>query len=781
MIYSNPESKNPNNFTILDGLKLLCEPGQIYELRCPKTSNDGTVSGYFNDLTKLAYHAEYWSGIAPSAYVTLNPAKPHLLGRAANRIQRWAKETTADHEIAHRRRLLLDFDPVRAAGISSTDEEHAAALARTHECLGWLTAQGFPEPLLANSGNGAHLVYGLDLKNDDPSCMLVENCIKAISRRFSDNRVHVDVSVFNSARISKVYGTMACKGDNTPERPHRMSKILQAPDCLLPVPQSLLSVLGAVSSPSVSVPESEKVDMGAMKTEYLRLSGTNKATDTAAWVEKFLARHEIGVRYKKEGNAKWLKRWILERCPFCTSEDTAAAITINNDGKIGYRCQHNRCTEPRKRWADFRRHFEPDYEKPGKQAKESIADVLVRLVNERCEFWHTPSQAPYATYKDANYAIETTAFKRVIHKLYFDATRKACSENAVKDAALHLAAVAIHEGKEYETYRRVARVGDKIFIDLGNESWECVQIDKDGWKTGKSPVKFVRSENAAPLPRPVAGGDLHGLRKFVNLSDSDFKLFIGSILDSLKGYGPYFVNIATGEQGSAKSTLCRIAVRLIDPAFHAELATVPKDTQALATDAANSHLLAYDNVSRLSFEVSDAFCRLATGGGFKARKLYTNGEQFVSPALCPLWLNGIEDFATQPDLLSRSVTLWALQIDESKRLDERRFWTDFEAIQSGILGALYSAVSAGLRNENTVLLEKMPRMADSARWIAACCSALGWTYEEWLSAYTLKQQEAEDTALENDVVGLALWTWWKVRNEKIWQGTVSDLRSELLA
>jgi len=668
MLYSNAHSKNHNQADILAGLKLLCEPGEVYELRCPKTSNDGTVSGYFDDLETLAYHAEYWSGVAPSVYLTLNPVKRDLLARAANRIQRRARETTADHEVTHRRRLLLDFDPVRPAGISSTDDEHVAALARTQECRDWLAAQGLPEPLLADSGNGGHLVYGLDLPNDESSRLLVENFLKAISRRFSDDLVNVDQTVFNAARISKVYGTRACKGDNILERPHRYSCILQAPEILMPVPQSVLSALCRTPTPSISLPLADKMDWKALKSEVRRLEGP----DSVGWVETFLDRHHISIRQTKESNGKWLKRWVLGCCPFCHSEDTAAALTVSEGGKIGFRCQHNRCTEPRKRWSDFRRHFEPNW-KPGKKAKESVADVLVRLAKENCELWHTPYQSAYATYKDANFAIESTAFKRVIHKLHYDATRKACGENAVKDAALHLAAVAIHEGKEYQTYRRVARIADRLFINLCNESWECVQIDREGWRIGKSPIKFLRSENAAPLPRPVAGGDLEALRKFVNLSDSDFKLFIGSLLDALKGYGPYFANIATGEQGSAKSTLCRIAVRLIDPALVAELATAPKDTQALATDAANSHLLAYDNVSRLSLEMSDAFCRLATGGGFKARKLYTNGEQFVSPALCPLWLNGIEDFATQPDLLSRSVTLWALQIEESKRLDE---WWD---------------------------------------------------------------------------------------------------------
>ena len=86
MLYSNAHSKIQSQSEILDGLELFCEPGEVYELRCPKTAHDGTVSGYFDDLNKLAYYADYWSGISPSVYITLNPVQRDLLARAANRI-----------------------------------------------------------------------------------------------------------------------------------------------------------------------------------------------------------------------------------------------------------------------------------------------------------------------------------------------------------------------------------------------------------------------------------------------------------------------------------------------------------------------------------------------------------------------------------------------------------------------------------------------------------------------------------------------------------------------
>ena len=254
------------------------------------------------------------------------------------------------------------------------------------------------------------------------------------------------------------------------------------------------------------------------------------------------------------------------------------------------------------------------------------------LVKEHCKLWHTPCQAPYATYKDANYAIESTAFKRVIHKLHFDATRKASSENAVKDATLHLAAVAIHEGEEHQTYRRVARLGDQLFIDLCDETWDCVQIDRKWLENRQKPGQFVRSENAAPLPRPVPGGDLQVLRKFVNLGDGDFKLFTGSLLDALKGYGPYFVIRAHRTKACQNQPCAGSQSGSSTP--HAK----PNWPQPQKTWSEAGHRrcqLAFAGLRQpIQASAYHVRCLLQVGDRrwFPELGLFTNGEQFVSCA-----------------------------------------------------------------------------------------------------------------------------------------------------
>ena len=143
-------------------LDLLLEPGQVVEIRIPNT-NHATVSGYFTDFDKLAQAAAANSGKAPGVYLTLNPVNPDLLARANNRVKGYSKETTADRDILKRRWLPIDFDAVRPAGISSTDAEHELALDRARTCREWLGSQGWMEPIFADSGNGAHLLYRVDL------------------------------------------------------------------------------------------------------------------------------------------------------------------------------------------------------------------------------------------------------------------------------------------------------------------------------------------------------------------------------------------------------------------------------------------------------------------------------------------------------------------------------------------------------------------------------------------------------------------------------------------
>jgi len=327
---------------ILAALGVLFREDQVVELRAPKyPRGNATTAGYFDDADALAGCALALSGNAPGVYVTLNEIDPALLARIRNRVEPWAKQTTADADVIQRRWLPLDFDPVRPDGISSTDTEHEAALERARQCRQWLKGQGWPDPILADSGNGAHLLYRIDLPNDAAAKILVDFCLKAVAAQFSDEIVTVDTKVGNAGRIWKLYGTLAAKGDGTEDRPHREARMLTIPDKVLPIEAEKLEALAALA------PEHEAV---GRKAGY-RENGRGHRLDVARWLE---AR---GVDFRLKSTEASGGRAVYEIvCPF-NEEHQNAAVMQDGDGKLSAHCFHSSCEG--RGWQEFKAKIGP--------------------------------------------------------------------------------------------------------------------------------------------------------------------------------------------------------------------------------------------------------------------------------------------------------------------------------------------------------------------------------------------------------------------------------------
>ncbi len=226
-------------------LQILCEPGQVAELRAFKPY---VVAGFFDDLEALGNAAAAIAD-AEGIYLTLNPVNPNLLSRSPNRIQP-AKigEQTSDKDIIRRRWLPIDADPKRKASSSATDAEHEAALERVRAIRDWLKDEWGVQTVLADSGNGGHVLIPVDLPADDGG--LVERVLLAIAARFDDEVVKIDLAVHNPSRIWKLYGTVARKGDHTPEQPHRLARLLEVRDDLTPVLRETLEKIAGSAPPS---------------------------------------------------------------------------------------------------------------------------------------------------------------------------------------------------------------------------------------------------------------------------------------------------------------------------------------------------------------------------------------------------------------------------------------------------------------------------------------------------------------------------------------------------
>ena len=271
----------------------------------------------------------------------------------------------------------------------------------------------------------------------------------------------------------------------------------------------------------------------------------------------------------------------------------------------------------------------------------------------------------------------------------------------------------------------------------------------EGWRVvDRPPAKFRRTRGAQPLPEPERGGSLEELRPFFNVDHHGWILIRAFLVAALRPGFPLPILVAKGEQGAGKSTACRVISSLIDPRTSA-LRGVPREVRDLTAAARNSWLVCFDNLSRLPEELADAACRLATGGGFGGRQLYSDHDEAIFDATRPLVFNAIPDLGTaRPDFLDRALIVEFLSITPEIRRDEAQFWREFSERRPRILGALLDAAVAGLRNLPQVRLERPPRLADFALWVSACEEALGMKPGEAMAACQANSAEARDLALE---------------------------------
>lgn len=424
--------------------------------------------------------------------------------------------------------------------------------------------------------------------------------------------------------------------------------------------------------------------------------------------------------------------------------------------------------------------YEPGAPKEKKKQPKQ-ADTAIEL-SAAAELFHDGDIA-YARFPAGNHheiaKIRGKEFKTWLRRLFYEATQTAIGSQALEDALGVLEGQALFEGPEIATFVRIAGDDSTIYVDLGNEAWQVVVIDTEGWRiVDEAPVRFRRPPGLEPLPSPQHGGQLYiHLAAFLNMSADDLKLYTACLVNAFRPTGPYPVLCLHGEQGSAKSTAARIFRACIDPNT-AMLRSTPREERDLMIAGTNGWVVAFDNLSHLPTWVSDALCRIATGSGFGVRQLYADDAEILFQVQRPVILNGIGDLAVRGDLLDRSVLVNLPAIPEEHRLTERSFLAQFEEARPLILGALLDAVSAAIRNLHNVKLPSVPRMADFCEWICAAEPALGWPTGTFLDIYRRNRADANSLALEATPIVPALMKLLDNFGGS-WQGTATELHEAL--
>lgn len=320
----------------------------LFEARIIKGKKNPMV-GYFKDVNVIIDQLRRQDLRGTNVYMVLNEINDACYSKKAKDKFLMGEQSTTDKEIIGRQWILIDLDPVRPSGVSASDDEIAKAKKKAQEIYTFLLKQGFTEPVIGFSGNGYHLLYKVLLANTPEHNERIKRFLATLDALFSDGDIKIDTSNFNPSRVCKMYGTLAQKGSNTEDRPHRMSALTYIPKAIIPVDQSYIDKVNEIIPDKPDAPQ-----------RYNNYNG--ERFDLEAWMQKH------GLHYKAStfGDGK---KYILDHCPFDSSHNGKdAAILQRNNGAICFHCFHDSCQD--KGWKDVRIMFEPDAYERKWQAEE---------------------------------------------------------------------------------------------------------------------------------------------------------------------------------------------------------------------------------------------------------------------------------------------------------------------------------------------------------------------------------------------------------------------------
>lgn len=407
-------------------------------------------------------------------------------------------------------------------------------------------------------------------------------------------------------------------------------------------------------------------------------------------------------------------------------------------------------------------------------------------------FWRDARGEAYATLsvdgRRERYRVGSHAFRDLVVLAYGDANPVAGRggsrpgappSNALTEALNALKALALRGGVR-EPRPRVWQAGDgSVWLDLGREDWSLAHVTAEGWRlVASADVPLVRPPGLEPLSVPQCDPEaLQKLGRLLNLGHGrDLLLICAWLVKALHPNGPNPVLALDGEQGSGKTTAAKMLRRLVDPSL-ADARAAPASERDLVIAASNGRLVVLDNVSSLDVKMSDALCRVATGGGWGERQFFTNGEEHIAQVCNPVLLNGIPNLLVRGDLADRAIAVTLAAIPDEDRRPEHEVWGEFDQAAPGIVALLLDGLAMALRERSRLHLPRRLRMADFAEVACAAAPALGATKEEMLAALEENRAEAVEVVFDADPLAGAIRKFALECGS--WKGTATELLREL--
>lgn len=474
--------------------------------------------------------------------------------------------------------------------------------------------------------------------------------------------------------------------------------------------------------------------------------------------------------------------YVLNIKPVIKSLKTTPPITLGDVERM--------TKPPKKSKQRYSKQDDSDADTP----RQGKTELLIDMVSTWARIFCDESGKAYATFSvqpvdvesgellgshQETWALDSKQFRGKVSREFRKQFAIVPGETSIKEAIEVLAVDAEDRPAEPVYLRYAPMPSDEVgvYVDLGNDAWQVVEITGDGWRVisaAECPVKFRRVLHSRPLPVPERGGNVEMLWQHINIQGDDSKLLVLAwLLECMRIETPYPVLELVAGQGSAKSTTQERLRQLIDP--NAVLLRMePRSNQDLSVSAIGNHMISLNNLSGLSKSTQDFMCSVSTGGGDATRRLHTTEDEAAWETKRPIVMNGINQLVTRPDLADRTVCMELHRI--KSYVDEGTLMAAWSQDYPKILGALYDLMSGSLRDLPLVKLDKLPRMGDFAKlgdaMTKALCSDLSF-----VEVFNRNRDEVVARGVESSPVALALVSC--IRKNGLFQGSASDLMREL--
>ena len=414
-----------------------------------------------------------------------------------------------------------------------------------------------------------------------------------------------------------------------------------------------------------------------------------------------------------------------------------------------------------------------------------VAKLISLVEDKKVDFFHTVMGEAYVVVPVGNhnelYPIKSADCENWLQSLFYNNEKVALTNSARNEVMSNLEARARFGNSEHGNnepvtlYNRVAKVNNDFWYDLTNPTRQAVEITKEGWNVKQPPTLFKRYTHHITQVMPERGGNVWDIFNYIPLKKNKL-LFLCWLTTCFIPDIPHPLTVFYGEQGAAKTTTNLIIRSLVDPSMM-ETMKLQTDLRSLHVNLQQNWFLPFDNVSKISCDVSDELCKGITGDAISDRQLYTNDRSVIFKYMRCMSINGINNVVLRPDLLDRSILFHIDRISEENRKELSKIKGEFAQSKPKILGGIMDTLVDALKIYPTVELKDLPRMADFTRWGYAIAEALGGTGQQFLDEYEETRKNQNEEVIDADPIASLMLDFMNDRTE--WSGKVSDLHTEL--